>query len=74
MLTYVLYFGNTAKNHYCWIKILSRLLNDQLEVNNRKYLNYSARTEDALMKHHLFRHANQILNCLIRTKTISYSL
>jgi hypothetical protein len=53
----LLYFGNEEKNHYCWIKNLSRLLNDQLEVNRskkyfcRRCLNYSARTEDALKKH-----------------------
>jgi hypothetical protein len=53
----LLYFGNKDNNHYCWIKNLSRLLNDQLEVNRnkkhfgRRCLNYSARTEDALKKH-----------------------
>ena len=34
----LLYFGNKTNNHYCWIKSLSRLLNDQLEINrNKKY-------------------------------------
>jgi hypothetical protein len=53
----LLYFGNKDDNHYCWIKNLSRLLNDQLEINRskkyfcRRCLNYSARTEDALKKH-----------------------
>ena len=53
----LLYFGNETNNHYCWIKSLSRLLNDQLEINkNKKYfcrscLNYASRSEEALKKH-----------------------
>lgn len=32
----LLYFESKEKNHYYWIKNLSKLLNDQLEVNRNK--------------------------------------
>ena len=53
----LLYFGNKNTSHYCWIKSLSRLLNEQLEIDGhkkyfcRRCLNYSGRTIESLKRH-----------------------